>query len=210
MPTAVRERAHGHRFAAGERGRRGGGRPGSQETCHGRSPQALVERGRLMLSSHRILAGDDVAHARGRGSRTRMVTASRGFLAALAVLCALACVDPPQPAIGASISVNLRVEGSTRTLFEGKVATSPETIETALSGGPHPCNYAENGPPGGFASGGSQSGTPTTALHDAALAAGLSFDAEWFGSGAENGNPGDFFVSRVGSDVNQTEPPFDS
>ncbi|TMK98427.1 MAG: hypothetical protein E6G34_12410 [Actinobacteria bacterium] len=139
-----------------------------------------------------------------------MVAASRWFLAALAALCALTSVAIPDAALATPITVNLRVEGSTRTLFEGNVTTSPETIQTASSGGAHPCNYAENGPSGGFVPGGSQSGTPTTALHDAALATGLSFDAEWFGSGAENGNPGDFFVSRVGNDVNQTEAPFDS
>src|SRR5438309_10900808 len=49
MPTAVRKRAQPpvRRRRTGKARR---GRPGSQETCHGRSPQALVERGRLMLT----------------------------------------------------------------------------------------------------------------------------------------------------------------
>src|SRR5438093_265069 len=145
MPTAVRKRAQPpvRRRRTGKARR---GRPGSQETCHGRSPQALVERGRLMLTSLRALAGDEIAHARGRGSSPRMFKVTRGFGAALAVLCLLTSglltsVAIPEAAIAAPIGVNLRVEGSTRTLFEGKVTTSPETIETASSGGPHPCNY---------------------------------------------------------------------
>jgi hypothetical protein len=111
----------------------------------------------------------------------------------------------------APITVNLRVEGSTKTLFEGPIATEGETFETASSEGPHPCDYADNGASGGkFTNGGTPSGTPTTALRDAALANGLAFDAKWFGSGAKNENPGDFFVSEVGPDVELTEAPFDS
>src|SRR5581483_11244071 len=106
-------------------------------------------------------------------------------------------------AFAAPVTVNLRVEGSTSTLFEGPVATSPEAIETASSGGAHPCDYASNGSSESeFANGGSPAGTPTTALHDAALAAGLAFDAEWFGNLAHGGEPGDFFVTRVGPDAN--------
>jgi hypothetical protein len=132
-------------------------------------------------------------------------------LAAVAVSCLyatllVACTT----ALAAPITVTLRVEGSTKTLFEGPIATSAETIETPSSGGPHPCDYSENGSSGGFANGGNPSGTPTTALRDAALAGGLAFDAEWFGTGVSNGNPGDFFVSQVGADVNETSAPFDS
>jgi hypothetical protein len=113
---------------------------------------------------------------------------------------------------GSPVTVNLRVEGSTATLYEGPVTTGPEVIETSSSHGAHPCDYADNGLAGAaFSNGGNPGGTPTTALHDAARQVGLAFDAEWFGSGKEkNENPGDFFVSRVGQDVNQTSSPFDS
>jgi hypothetical protein len=125
--------------------------------------------------------------------------------ALLAVL--LAC----SISLAAPITVKLRVEGSAKTLFEGNIATEAETFETPSSGGPHPCNYSENGASEGFANGGNASGTPTTALRDAAHAAGLAFDAEWFGSGAgKTGNPGDFFVSTVSTDVNETKSPFAS
>jgi hypothetical protein len=107
--------------------------------------------------------------------------------------------------------VNLRVEGSTKTLFEGAIATEGETFATKSSVGPHPCDYKDNGSSEGFPNGGSSSGTPTTALRDAALANGLEFDAEWFGSGkTKTENPGDFFVSQVGSDVNESKAPFAS
>jgi hypothetical protein len=116
----------------------------------------------------------------------------------------------------APITVNLRVEGSTTTLYEGPIATEGETFETSSSKGPHPCNYADNGAAKEKASeedgnGGNDSGTPTTALRDAALASGLAFDAKWYGSGTEgNENPGDFFVTQVGSDIEMTEPPYDA
>jgi hypothetical protein len=115
-------------------------------------------------------------------------------------------------AVAAPVTVDVRVEGATRTLFEGPVATEGETFETASSGGAHPCDYSDNGTAGSaFPNGGSPSGTPTTALRDAARAAALSFDADWFGSGTEGkGNPGDFFVSQVGPDSNETSGSFDS
>jgi hypothetical protein len=112
----------------------------------------------------------------------------------------------------APITVNLRVEGSTTTLYEGPVITEGETFETSSSKGSHPCNYAENGAAKGeFTNGGAVSGTPTTALRDAALAGGLAFNAKWFGSGKEdNENPGDFLITQVGSDVEMTEAPYDA
>jgi hypothetical protein len=137
-----------------------------------------------------------------------MSVSRRIALAVAAALSLLLLLSPE--ALAAPITVNLRVEGSSKTVFEGPVATEGEEFATKSGGGPHPCDYKDNGSSGGFANGGTSSGTPTTALRDAALGAGLEFDAEWFGSGKENGNPGDFFVSRVGSDVNETAPPFAS
>jgi hypothetical protein len=137
---------------------------------------------------------------------------SRRFSPALAglLICLLALAISATAASAAPITVKLRVEGSSATLFEGPIATSAETIETPSSGGPHPCDYASNGPSEGFANGGNASGTPTTALHDAAVAAGLLFDAKWFGSGVSNGDPGDFFITKVGPDANGGPPTFPS
>jgi hypothetical protein len=129
-----------------------------------------------------------------------------GLAAFLLLFCLLG-----SSAQAAPVTVNLRVEGATKTLFEGSIATEGETFETPSSKGPHPCDYSQNGNAGGFENEGSAAGTPTTALHDAAVSAGLPFDAEWFGSGPEeSGNPGDFFVSQVGSDINESSAPFAS
>jgi hypothetical protein len=132
----------------------------------------------------------------------------------LAVLCAASLVVllASTGAQAAPITVNLRVEGSTATLYEGPITTEGETFESSSSKGPHPCDYAENGAAKGeFTNGGAVSGTPTTALRDAALASGLAFNAKWYGSGKEeNENPGDFFVTQVGSDVELTEAPYDA
>jgi len=138
-----------------------------------------------------------------------MLTSRRILLALCASM--LAALLVCSAALATPVTVKLRVEGSTKTLFEGEIAAGPETIEAPSGKGPHPCNYAENGAGGGYENGGSTSGTPTTALHAAAVANGLAFDAQWFGSGKEeNENPGDFFVSQVGSDVNQSSAPYDS
>jgi hypothetical protein len=136
-------------------------------------------------------------------------TAHHPLLALAACLLSLGLLAAGAQA--APVTVSLRVEGATKTIFEGPIATDGETFETPSSNGPHPCDYSQNGNAGGFENEGSSAGTPTTALHDAAVAAGLPFDAEWFGSGPEgHGNPGDFFVSQVGSDINESSGNFDS
>jgi hypothetical protein len=130
---------------------------------------------------------------------------------AIAAVCSCTSLVFSAAASAASITVNVRVEGSATTLFEGPVTTHPETIEAPSSRGPHPCDYSENGLGNTEANGGSQAATPTTALHEATRLAGLAFDAEWFGSGTEKlGNPGDFFITQIGADKNQTSAPFDS
>jgi hypothetical protein len=133
----------------------------------------------------------------------RIPLALAGVLVSLLVLSASALAAP--------VTVNLRVEGSTKTLFEGPVTTEGRTFETSSSKGPHPCDYADNGSSEAkFTNGGNISGTPTTALHDATMQAGLAFDAEWFGNETNGGNPGDFFVTQVGTDINGGAPEFPS
>jgi hypothetical protein len=140
-----------------------------------------------------------------------MLYASRTYVTLVVSLASLLALLFATAALAVPVTVNVRVEGSSATLYEGPVTTSPETFETTSSGGPHPCNYSSNGSSEStFANGGSPSGTPTTALHDAALAAGLPFDAEWFGNEAHGGEPGDFFVSQVGPDANGGPPTFPS
>jgi hypothetical protein len=124
---------------------------------------------------------------------------------ALALCAACAClVSVTTTASAAPGTVLLRVEGSTKTLYEGPAAPGPETFEAPSSGGAHACDVTHNtGTPG------PELGNPTTALREVALAEGLAFDAEWFGSETGPG-AGDFFVSQVGSDRNESSPPFDS
>jgi hypothetical protein len=101
----------------------------------------------------------------------------------------------------APITVNLRVEGSTATLYEGPITTEAESISTPSSGGSHPCDVKDNGSNGGF---GVSSGTPTTALHAAAVAQGLNFDATW------SSEYNDFLVTEVGPDANGGAPEYPS
>jgi hypothetical protein len=132
----------------------------------------------------------------------RMLPALAGVLVSLLSLSGVALAAP--------VTVNLRVEGSTKTLFEGPIATHGETFETESSKGSHPCNYKENGPSSEkeetFEDGGNEGATPTTALRDAAVQAGLAFNAEWFGSGSEGKKtPGDFLITQVGGDISNSE-----
>jgi hypothetical protein len=120
-------------------------------------------------------------------SRRMSVAFGAAFLVALLVsTCALA----------APITVNLRVEGSTTTLYEGPITTegilNPPGIATESSPTAEPCDVKDNGANGGF---GTAAGTPTTALYDAATANGLVFNAEWSKSLE------DFEITQVGGDI---------
>ena len=99
-------------------------------------------------------------------------------------------------ASAAPIIVNLRVEGSTNTLFEGPVSTegipNPPGITTESSPTAEPCDFKDNGSNGGY---GPSAATPTAALYDAATADHLDFNAEWFSS------LNDFDISQVGDDI---------
>ncbi len=108
-------------------------------------------------------------------------------------------------ASAAPITVNLRVEGSTSTLYEGPISTeaivSPPGISTTTSPEANACDFKDNGENGGF---GNAAATPTTALYDASLANGLAFNAKWYS--AFN----DFEVSQVGPDANGGAPEYPS
>ena len=122
--------------------------------------------------------------------------------------CALLVVSiTAATATAAPVTVNLRVEGSTQTFFDGPVTTDARNLVTPSDPSPgHPCDVADNGP---TPPGGGTAGTPTTALADAAAASGLAFDAQWFGS-TPFGDVNDYFVNQVGADVNQNSGSFAS
>lgn len=90
--------------------------------------------------------------------------------------------------------INLRIEGATRTIFEGTVKTEGHTVTTE-SGGTHECdgtNGGANPAPGP---------TPTAALDTAAATGGFTWDGPWFESF------GDYGISRI-AETEQTESEF--
>ena len=103
-------------------------------------------------------------------------------LAALMTLCF--CT----PAWAAPVTVQLRVEGATTTLFEGPVTTDGKTIAKDADG-PQPCdgtNDAANPAPGP---------TMTSALDDGQRAGAYTWSGDWSPSLS------DFSVDRIGPDV---------
>lgn len=84
------------------------------------------------------------------------------------------------PASAAPVTVNVRVEGSDATYFEGPVTTDAHDVQG------HPCT-----PPGDAA----PSPTMITALDDAAATKAIFWSGTWYDSF------GDFFVDEIGTDL---------
>ena len=128
---------------------------------------------------------------------------SRRMLPALAGVVASLVLALSASALAAPITVNLRVEGSTSTLFEGSISTegipNPPGITTQLSPTAEPCDFKDDGKNNGE---GPDAATPTAALYEAAAANGLAFNAEW--SSSYN----DFFIKQVGSDIEGGPPEY--
>ncbi len=105
-----------------------------------------------------------------------------GTLAVLTAL--LACA----PAYAAPVKVKLRVEGATKTLFEGRVVTDAHPV-TGDGSGPHKCDGTNGGAhptPGP---------TATGALDDGSD----SFNFSWSGSWSDSFE--DFVVNQIGPDT---------
>jgi hypothetical protein len=112
-----------------------------------------------------------------------------------ALLAASAALAAATPAFAAPVTVNLRVEGATKTLFEGPVTTDAKTL-TKDASGPHPCdgtNAGKNPTPGP---------TMTGAMDDGIASVGLTWDGTW------DSGFGDFFINSIGPDVNMSSPPY--
>ena len=93
------------------------------------------------------------------------------------------------PALATPATVNLRIEGAAKTLFEQAVTTDGHTVTTA-SGGTHTCdgtNGAVNPTPGPSA---------TAALDDGAKLAGFTWDGAYGVGGFD-----DYLVSRIGPET---------
>jgi hypothetical protein len=107
---------------------------------------------------------------------------------------ATATVTSYQAPPSVCVTVNLRIEGSSSTIFEADIATGPANVTTP-SGGTHLCNGQNNGAnpaPGG---------TCTSALQDAAKLAGFGFD------GTFDVQFDDFFITSIGG-VTETATEF--
>src|ERR1700751_541556 len=109
-----------------------------------------------------------------------------GVLIAALVLGALVAASS---AAAAPVTVNLRIEGSGATLYEGPVTTDGRIV-TTQAGGAHQCDGTQGTNSGGNPPG----GTPTTALADAADKTGFTFD------GSYDSGFGAFLIERIGSD----------
>jgi hypothetical protein len=119
-----------------------------------------------------------------------MTVRSLPALGALAVLVSLTVLLlAAAPAFGAPVSVNLRVEGRTQTIFDGPVTTDGHDVTTP-SAGTHKCDGTNgNAEP-------SPGPTATAALDDAARQAGFTFDGEYGNFGID-----DYFLTRVAQDT---------
>src|SRR4051794_13155078 len=140
--------------------------------------------------------------ARRPASGLKPIDPSRKGEAPMPKLCRLAAISAAStalwiaaPAQAAPVTVNLRVEGSSQTLYEGPVTTDAKTL-TKDNTGEHPCDGTNGGK---YPSPGP---TVTGALDDGATAAGFTWDASW------NDGYGDFFINRIGPDTNTGAPDY--
>jgi hypothetical protein len=107
----------------------------------------------------------------------------RSALPAALVLLCLAVAAPA--AFAVPVTVNLRVEGPSQTVFDGPVTTDGHNVTTA-AGGTHHCDGTnDNAEP-------VPGPVPTAALDDAAKLAGFTIDGPYGNFGID-----DFFLERV-------------
>lgn len=106
------------------------------------------------------------------------------------LLASLLVLVLPAAALAAPTAVDVRIEGKSSTIFFGPVTTDGKVITTD-SGGTHPCDGSNASPPVG------PGPTPTSALDDAAIKGGFTWDGPWFGT--------DFFASRI-ADESENPP----
>ena len=106
---------------------------------------------------------------------------------ALAVLiAALACAAP---ATAAPTKVTVRIEGKTKTIFEGAVSAATHEVDGGDGSGPHKCDGTNGG------AGTTAGPTATSAMDDAVKLAGL----DW--SGSFSADFDDFIVNQIGPDA---------
>jgi len=121
------------------------------------------------------------------------MTIRRSLLPACAIALALTL---PAAVSAAPTAVDVRIEGKTSTIFDGPVTTDGKTVTTA-SGGTHACDGTNAGASPVPAA------TATSALDDAAIKGGFTWDATWYAAGSE------YFISRIAgeSEIDAPFPP---
>lgn len=117
-------------------------------------------------------------------------------LRALSALVLLMFLLATAPAVAAPVSVNLRVEGRTQTIFDGPVTTDGHDVTTPTAG-THKCDGTNEGAEP------SPGPTATAALDDAARQAGFTFDGEY-----GNFDIDDYFFTRIAQDTRDESSEF--
>jgi hypothetical protein len=113
---------------------------------------------------------------------------SHCFRRALPGALVLLALAAPDGALALPVTVDVRVEGATNTIFDGPVVTDGHDLNPPGAGGPRTCDGTNNG---AFPAPGP---TATAALDDAARMGGFSWDGSWDTSFS------DFLVNRVGTE----------
>ncbi len=117
------------------------------------------------------------------------MTSTRRIAGLLTAVGVLTLASAPGSSAAPSSTANVRVEGSTSTLFEGLVTSSGNPVKAASDTTQHHCdgtNLDANPSPGATATGSATEGLRL---------AGMDFDAKWF--------PGfdDYYITRFGPDA---------
>jgi hypothetical protein len=109
---------------------------------------------------------------------------------ALAVLTsALVCAVPATAATAAPTKVKVRIEGKTKTIFEGAVTAGTHEVDGGDGSGPHKCDGTNGG------AGTTAGPTATSAMDDAVKLAGLTW------AGSYDASFDDFIVNQIGPDA---------
>lgn len=110
----------------------------------------------------------------------------------LATLCVgiSSLLVPAAAAQASPVTVNLRIEGATETLFEGPLAVEPHQVQASSDTEARSCDGINTLDPGNTV----PEPTPTSAAADAMALIGETFDGKWY--------PGfdDYFITRFGPD----------
>jgi hypothetical protein len=125
-----------------------------------------------------ISTSADVA-AQGTSRVAATDTAAQGTIASIAA------ANPAEANV--AVTVHLRVEGASQTLYDSSVSTAPGALDGADGSGAHPCQ-------------GEQPEAPQATAAGTLSSAGIGWQGTWFPEFQ------DFFVNRIGPDASQ--PPF--